>query len=132
MGLLSKSTDLTKRKDAPMERSEARTPVAPAVDVYENGEEVLLLADVPGASQEGISVHLDQGQLTIRARRADDTYGQALLGEFRPTDYERAFSVPQGIDASRIDAELRSGVLRVHLPKSESQRPKIIPVRASA
>src|SRR5438094_281605 len=91
MGLLSKSTDLTNRKDAPMERVEARAPVAPAVDVYENGDEVLLLAYVPGASTDGISVHLVQGQLTIRARRSDDTHGQALLGEFRATDYERAF-----------------------------------------
>jgi len=119
------------------ERVEQRAPtVQPFVDVYESPNELLLWADVPGATREGVQVHVDKGQLTLTARRAD-VAGEVAAGaravqtEARTYDYCRVFSVPAGIDASKIEAELSSGVLKVRLPKSEALRPRRIEVKAS-
>ncbi len=120
--------NLAKRQDGNVERVKQRTTAAPLVDVYENNDELLLLADVPGASKDGINIHLDNGQLTIEARRSEDA-SLAPGGGQQAYDYFRAFSVPQGIDASRIDAQLTSGVLRLRLPKSEAVKPRRIDVK---
>ena len=99
------------------------------VDVYENPDELLLLVDVPGATSDGVDVQLDKGQLTIQAKRREDVSGALVAAEYRPSDYLRIFSVPQGIDPSKIDAQLTGGVLRLRLPKSESVKPRRIEVK---
>ena len=88
-----------------------------------------LVADVPGATRESVSVQLEKGQLTIEATRQGTPEGTPLAEEFRPADYARAFAIPQGIDASKIDAQLSSGVLRLRLPKSDALKPRRIVVR---
>lgn len=117
----------TQNKTAP-----ARTrAVAPPVDVYENRDEFLLVTDVPGIKKDDFRVHLDKGQLTLEAERAEPAEGKRLASEIRYTAYRRAFSVPQGIDADKVSAELQQGVLRVHLPKSAAVKPRQIQVRSS-
>jgi HSP20 family protein len=107
------------------EQAPRRSPsVAPQVDVFENADEILLWADVPGATREGIELHIEKGQLTVVARRAAD--GEALA-----YDYRRVFAVPSTIDATKIEASLDSGVLKVKLPKSEALKPRRIEVKAS-
>jgi HSP20 family protein len=122
---------MTKYDERAPERVKQRFTVAPRVDVYENANELLLVVDVPGATKESVSIQLDKGQVTIEATRADDTTGSPLVAEYRPTDYARVFSVPQGIDAAKIDAQLNGGVLRLRLPKSEALKPRRIEVRSS-
>ena len=126
---MANDTNLAKRADhSPAPMQEQRESVTPPVDVYENGDELLLVADVPGATPDGIDVHLDKGQLTIRAKRSQDATGTPVATEYRPRDYYRVFSVPHGIEASKIDAQLSGGVLRLRLPKSESLKPRRIEV----
>jgi len=126
---MANQTDLANRSNGRVEAVQQREAIAPAVDVYENSDELLLLVDVPGATNEGIDVQLDKGQLTILAKRKEDAPGSLLAGEYRNSDYMRLFSVPQGIDPSKIDAQLSSGVLRLRLPKSESVKPRRIEVK---
>jgi HSP20 family molecular chaperone IbpA len=121
---------MTKYEERSPERVQQRTTVAPRVDVYENANELLLLCDVPGATQESVSIQLDKGLLTIEANRKDEPTGSSLVAEYRPSDYARVFSVPQGIDAAKIDAHLSGGVLRLRLPKSEALKPRRIEVRS--
>jgi HSP20 family protein len=104
--------------------------VAPPVDVYENRDEFLLIADMPGVVREDLRIHLDKGQLTIQAGRPELARGKLLAAEARATEYRRAFSVPQGIDVEKISADLKDGVLYVHLPKSADLKPRQIQVRA--
>ena|SRR5208283_3265041 len=120
------------------ERVEQRPPtVMPLVDVYENPNEILLWADVPGATRDGVEVHVDKGQLTLFAKRAPDPTsepgkrGSPVETEHRPYDYHRVFAVPSGIDATKIEAELASGVLKVRLPKSDALKPRRIEVKVS-
>jgi len=123
------SSKMTKHEERLPERVKQRVTVAPRVDVYENANELLLVADVPGATRESVSVQLEKGQLTIEATRQGTPEGTPLAEEFRPADYARVFAIPQGIDASKIDAQLSNGVLRLRLPKSEALKPRRIEVR---
>jgi HSP20 family molecular chaperone IbpA len=126
---MSNATHLAKHATRSAEPVQYHDTVAPPVDVYENADELLVVADVPGASRDAIDVQLEKGQLTILARRGGETTGTPVATEYRARDYFRVFSVPQGIDASRIDAQLTAGVLRLRLPKSESLKPRRIEVK---
>ena len=126
---MANQTDLATRPNGRVEAVQQREVIAPVVDVYENVDELLLLVDVPGATNEGIDVQLDKGQLKILAERREDAPGSVLAAEYRSCDYLRVFSVPQGIDPSKIDAQLSGGVLRLRLPKSESVKPRRIEVK---
>ncbi len=128
---MENNSKMTKFEDRAPERVKQRFTVAPRVDVYENANELLLVADVPGATKESVSIQLDKGQVTIEASRSEEVQGSQLIAEYRPTDYARVFAVPQGIDASKIDAQLSGGVLRLRLPKSEALKPRRIEVRSS-
>jgi HSP20 family protein len=123
--------NLAERKQDSPERVQQRASTPPHVDVFENANELLVYADVPGATKDGVTVHVEKGQLTLEARREATAYGSAVLTEHRPVDYHRLFTVPQGIDTSKIEAHLSSGVLRVKLPKSESLKPRKIEIKAS-
>ena len=113
------------------EQLDRRPVIAPRVDIYENRDEILVLADVPGARTDGITVRLDKNELYLHARREDGTAGRLVVGNGRVADYSRTFIVPRGIDGNRITAEMNAGVLRIHLPKSEALKPRKIEVRAS-
>jgi HSP20 family molecular chaperone IbpA len=113
------------------ERVQERASVSPRVDVYENANELLLVADVPGVTKDAVEIQFDKGQLTIEARRDPPLHGTTLASEYRAYDYHRVFTVPQGIDASKIEADLNAGVLRLRLPKSEALKPRKIDIKAS-
>jgi len=119
----------TRQTDAP-EKIEQRMTTAPFVDIYENADELLVVADMPGVAKDKMTINFDKGQLTIEGRRAPATGSGLLAAEYRPVDFHRTFLVPQGIDTDRIAAELQHGVLRVHLPKSAQLKPRQIAVKA--
>jgi len=109
-----------------------RTPtVAARVDVFENANEVLVLADLPGIDKDSLVVRLENETLYVEGKTATKGGEGAFYREFRPTSYERAFRVPLGIDTAAISAELKNGVVTVHLPKSEQRKPKQIKVKVS-
>ncbi len=104
---------------------------SPPVDIYENDQEILLVADVPGVTEDGLSITLEKNELTLHAKRdAREEPGSLLARDHRPGDYFRSFMVPQGIDQEKVEADLREGVLSVHLPKSEGLRPRKIEVKS--
>jgi HSP20 family protein len=107
-----------------------RRAVAPLVDVYENSEEYLVVADLPGVSREDIELQFDRGELTLQARR-DGEHDGVLSREFAQVDFRRTFRVPEKVDTQNISAELEQGVLRLRLPKSPEVRPRKIQVTAA-
>lgn len=108
-----------------------RPAIRPRVDVYEGEAEYLVVADMPGVARESVEIRFDGGELTLEARREAPAPGTGLLTEYRVADLRRAFAMPDGIDAEKIEAELANGVLTVHLPKSAQKRPRKIQIRAS-
>lgn len=121
---MNTETRLPARNDDPAEKLDQRPTVAPAVDIFENKEELLILADLPGVEKDDVRLNFDKGHLTIEARPRD--FG----ADEEPFDYKRTFVVPQGIDAEKIAANLTAGVLRVTLPKPAALKPRQIQVRA--
>uniref|UniRef100_UPI00262E984D Hsp20/alpha crystallin family protein n=1 Tax=Desulfobacula sp. TaxID=2593537 RepID=UPI00262E984D len=103
----------------------------PAVDIYENEDEILLQADMPGVVKKDISVDIDNGTLSISGVRKLETEGAATYEEFTNAEYVRSFSVPQTIDVEKVEAELKNGVLRLHLPKSEAAKPRQIEIKTA-
>jgi HSP20 family protein len=110
-------------KGAKAEKLAERPTYAPPVDIFEDKEEILILADVPGVTTDGLAIHLDGDQLTIDAKRAETSGEDAY-------DYRRVFVVPRGIEADKIGASLTNGVLRLTLPKPAAMKPRQIAVRA--
>lgn len=126
---MSTERSLSQRDEHTPEKIQQRPAVAPLVDIFENADELLVVADLPGVTQDKLSIRVEKGELTLEAQRSD----AAEIGV--PTeglpDYRRSFVVPQGIDTDRIGADLQAGVLRVHLPKSASLKPRQIPIKTS-
>jgi HSP20 family protein len=127
-----KTTNDLARRDPnhmPARAEQARATLSPPVDVYENGDELLLYADIPGVTRDDVALHFANNHLTIEARRKANDQGKLLAAEFGPADFVRSFSVPPGLDADKVTAEFREGVLCIHLPKSAAVKPRQIPVR---
>jgi len=104
----------------------------PNVDILERRDELLVLADMPGARPEDIDLDFNDGTLTIHAKvqpRQDD-HTQYLLREYGIGDYWRTFQVSEAVDASKISAEYTDGVLMLHLPKAEAVKPRKISVQS--
>lgn len=103
----------------------------PQVDILEKADELVVLADVPGATGEGIDVDFEDGSLTIHAKVAprQDESTQYLVQEYGVGDYYRTFHVSEAIDASKITAEYADGILTLHLPKAEATKPRRIDVK---
>jgi HSP20 family protein len=124
------STGPTRPGNGSAEHVQQRPALAPAVDVFENENDVLVFADLPGVSKDDVTVRLEDGQLFFEARRPGKAPGSPLATEYRFCDYRRTFVVPQSVDASKIEAELKSGVLRIRLPKADSLKPRRIDIKA--
>jgi HSP20 family molecular chaperone IbpA len=130
-GMQTRQRGMQTRQQETPEKFEDRPVILPPVDVFENDEEVLLIADLPDVEKDDLHIDYEKGQLTIGGHRREPEGKQRVVTEFRSGDYRRTFIVPQGIDANRIAAELKDGVLTVHMPKQESAKPKQIKVKAA-
>jgi HSP20 family molecular chaperone IbpA len=104
----------------------------PDVDILEHGDELLVLADVPGAKNDSIDVRFEDGTLEIRAAVTPREHNgeTCLLHEYGVGDYYRSFQVSEAVDAAKISADYADGVLTLHLPKSEAVKPRKIAVAA--
>jgi HSP20 family molecular chaperone IbpA len=122
--------DLTKKDQNMVESTRNVHQAAPLVDIYENENEILLHAEMPGVQKDDISINIDNGRLTVSGVRTLEKVGAAEWEEFGDVEYQRAFSVPQTIDVNKVNAELKDGILALHLPKSEAAKPKTIEIKA--
>ncbi len=111
-------------------RSEARY-VAPPVDIYEEGEKLVVIADLPGADKDSISVDVKDGILTLQAASKPNAPGNSLYGEFEFVNYYRQFELSETVDIEKIAADYKHGVLMLHLPKAEKAKPRKIEVKVA-
>jgi HSP20 family molecular chaperone IbpA len=117
---------------APVRANNTRV-VAPPVDVFENADEVLIVADVPGVAGDGVDLRVENGTLTFLARRASSKNDSpALVREYDEVDFAATFRIPAAIDTSAIAAEAKNGTLRVRLPKAAAAKPRRISVQSSS
>jgi len=122
--------DLTTQKEN-LKAEAGRIPVvAPLVDIFENENEILLYADMPGVTKQDVCVDIDNGKLTLSGIRKTANKGAASWEEFGEVEFQRTFAVPQTIDVGKVGATLKDGVLRLNLPKSEAAKPRQIEISA--
>jgi HSP20 family protein len=122
----------TAEQPAWAERTRSGRCYRPNVDILEQNDELLVVADVPGASGDSINVKFEDGMLEIQAAVAprDSDGHTCLLREYDIGDYYRSFQVSEAIDAGKISAQYADGVLTLHLPKAEAVKPRKIAVAA--
>ncbi|MBU0640175.1 MAG: Hsp20/alpha crystallin family protein [Planctomycetes bacterium] len=115
----------------PTERMRAGRTYVPNVDILENDQKLMLLADMPGVKADDLDIRYEHGELSVHGhvQPRQDTQGNYLLREYGVGDFYRSFQVGEGIDPTGIEAELRDGVLMLHLPKTEQAVPRKISVK---
>ena len=107
------------------------TPWAPAVDIYETENELVVKADLPDVNPQDLDIRVENNILTIRGERKfeskvhDDNY---LRIERAYGSFSRSFSLANSVNAEAIQAEYHNGVLTLSLPKREEAKPKQIKV----
>jgi HSP20 family molecular chaperone IbpA len=117
-------------EQAQMEPTRGGVHFAPRVDICETAQELTLYAELPGVRQEDVDLHYEKGELTLHARvRPRHESHPLLVQEYEEGDFYRAFTIHESIDAGRIEAECKNGVLVVHLPKVEAAKPRQINVK---
>lgn len=115
------------------ERPEDIQALLPQVDVYENKDGILLVADLPGVPKDKLELRVDNDTLLIEADIVQDTPEnmEAAYAEVRLSRYRRAFSLSSELDSSKIDAQLRDGVLNLRIPKHPHAQPRRIEVKVA-
>lgn len=103
----------------------------PSVDIFETEQEITLLADMPGVKARDLNIDLHENVLTLTGEVAspegpDEAH---VMREYQTGTYYRQFTLSEVIDQSKIDADLKDGVLRLRLPKVEPAVPRKITVK---
>ena len=104
----------------------------PPVDVTEDEGGITLIADLPGASKEQLSIRVDGDALTIEAPIdiGEIDKLEPVYAEVRSGRYRRSFTLSRELDSTRVEAALKDGVLTLRVPKLEHAKPRRIEVRA--
>jgi HSP20 family protein len=111
---------------------EPQRAVLPAVDVFEDGAGITLLADMPGVTKDQLELKIEGDALLIEgAVRPLTPEGlEAVYAEVRVPRFRRSFTLSRELDTARIEANLKDGVLTLRIPKQAHAQPRRIPVSA--
>jgi len=104
---------------------------APAVDIYETPETIVMKADLPGLTREDIEIEIRDNTLTVKGERrfAKDVQQESYLRIERAYGaFQRSFTLPTSVQQEKIRASFRDGVLELLLPKAEESEPKKIAI----
>lgn len=115
------------------ERTRDRQVYSPRADVVEMSDSIMIIADMPGATENDVDITLEQNVLTLTGKvhsPAREGY-QMVYGEYSEGDYERSFALSEGVDREGIEATVSNGVLRLRLPKAKELAARKIPVRSA-
>ncbi len=137
-GLSSLRSEIDRLFEAPLSElaraSQFLSGAAPAVDVYEDKENFIVKAELPGMKKEEINVTLHDGSLSISGERKSEEKvekGEVYRSERFFGRFQRTVALPTSVDAGKIKAQYQDGVLTVTLPKAEEAKPKHIDVQVN-
>ena len=117
-----------------MSEPRAARPWSPAVDIFENENELVLKADLPDIKPEDIDLQVENQTLTLKGHRKFET--QSDKGGYHRIErsygsFVRSFTVPNTVDTEKVAASYNNGVLTVSLPKKEAAKPKQVKIGVS-
>ena len=135
--LLSLQDRVHQAMSRPTVQEGSQTPFAtwsPSVDVFENEDELVLRAELPGVEREDIDIRVDQNTLELEGERKLDN--EMEQGRTHRTErvfgaFKRRFTLPKDVDAAAIKAVHRNGVLEIVLPKAATAKPRTIEISAA-
>jgi HSP20 family protein len=120
----------------PFQRALAEEPMAwaPAVDLKETDAEFVMTAEFPGMTEKEITIDVEQNTLTLRGeKKSEHEEKREKNGRWHVVErswgaFERSFTLPSTVDAQKIKAEFKDGLLTIHLPKREKSNARRIPI----
>ena len=107
--------------------------VVPAIDLYQDDDEVVVKAALPGLKAEDVQISITADVLTLRGEFKQDTGQKETIYHIREQRYglfERAVMLPTDVQSDKAKADFENGVLTVTLPKAETVKPKTISIKA--
>jgi len=104
----------------------------PPVDIIEDQDGIILRADLPGVTREGLNIDVNADTLTIEGtvKLGESREIQNVYAEIRVAQFKRSFVLSRDLETGRIDAAMKNGVLTLRIPKHEKAKPRRIPVKA--
>jgi HSP20 family protein len=104
----------------------------PPIDMAEDEGSVTLTAELPGISRENLEVTIEDGVLTVQGEKKEEETAEGASYrrvERRFGQFERRIRLPEHIDAEKVEASYKDGILRVRMPKTKATKPKAIPIK---
>lgn len=131
---MTTTQEVTKRESAEVEARarENELVLIPAVDIFENADGITVQAEMPGVSKDRLNIQADRNNLLIEGDVAIEMPAgiEALYADMQATKYRRSFTLSGELEAERIEANLKDGLLTLRIPKRAEFRPRKIEVRA--
>jgi HSP20 family protein len=94
----------------------------PRCDIFEGKDEVWIAFDLPNVKKDDLKIEIENDELRV------DAHAHGFLDDDKPVSYSRAFRLPPGVDGTKVNAELKDGVLTLKLPKPEELKPRRIQI----
>jgi HSP20 family protein len=120
----------------PFWRAGDLSAVVPAIDIAEKENAFEVTAELPGMEEKDIELKLANGNMIISGNKKEETEEKKkdyYLSERRYGSFQRSFRLPEGVDASAVEAQFSKGVLKIHMPKTAAamQPERSIPIKSS-
>ncbi len=133
----SKAVSKVENREVQAQQPETRRRdvwLRPPVDIWEDDKGITVKADLPGVSSERLDIEVDGNNLVIEGEvEVPMSEGmEALYADVNVTRFRRSFSLSNELETDKIDAELKNGVLTLHLPKKAELQPRKIEVKVAA
>ena len=129
----AESRNMQERPEDTIAAADTRQVYSPRSDVYETGDAVVVVSEMPGAKESDIAITLEKNVLILSGTAGDQTPEgyRRRYSEYTPGDFERRFALPQDVDRDSIDASVKNGLLTLTLPKAKEAQPRRIEVRSA-
>ena len=139
MALLMKpepfSSEINRLFNTLFDESQVQQRWVPAMDLFEADDHFVLKADLPGLTEDDVSIEIRDNALTISGERKSE-HEQRERGWYRVERatgrFSRSLSLPEGINADAVTAAFQNGVLEVHIPKPEERKPRRVQISKGA
>ena len=121
---------MSNKQEAATAEAQDNRAMAPRVDVYEDATGITLIADLPGVPKDQLELKVEGDALLIEGTLVQQTPDQLVpaYAEVRVPRYRRAFTLSRELDANRIQANLKDGVLNLRIQKQEHAQPRRVSV----
>jgi HSP20 family molecular chaperone IbpA len=129
-GLQVQETEKQEISEGDVERTRARRCFVPRTDIYEVGDDIFVVTDMPGTDDKSVEITLERNELTINGY-VEPMYPENYRlahAEYDVGDYQRSFRLSDEIDRDRIEATVKDGILRLRLPKADTAKARKIAI----